>query len=81
MPMQDRIAYLLIAEPGGVDGMDHTDKGGTVVAASFSKDRIEKRKGLDSRYRIESRVVGQDDLRRAAAKLDKLDKLLLGIVD
>mgnify|MGYP003582407657 CR=1 FL=1 len=77
--MTDRIAYLLITQPGGVDGLDRDDKGGVIVAASFSKERIERRKGLDCRYRIEPRVVNEDDKRKALAKLDKLDRLLLGI--
>jgi hypothetical protein len=75
----DRIAYLIVTQPGGVDGLDANDKGGVVVDASFDKAAMEKRKGVDSRYRIDTKVVGDSDRRAALAKLSKLDRLLLDI--
>jgi hypothetical protein len=75
----DRIAYLLVSQPGGVDGLDASDKGGVVVDASFDKAAIEKRKGVDSRYRIEAKVVSDTDRLAALAKLSKLDRLILNI--
>ena len=77
--MADRIAYLIVTQPGGVDGLDASDKGGVIVDASFDKAAMEKRKGVDSRYRIDTKVVGDSDRRAALAKLSKLDRLLLDI--
>lgn len=75
--LPDRIVYLLVSEGGGQDGLDHTDKGGQIVAASFLKTDIERRKGLDSRYRIERRIVDDSDVRKALAKLDRVEMLLV----
>ena len=35
--MPECIVYQLITNPGGVDGLDHTAKGGKVVRAHFSR--------------------------------------------
>ncbi len=75
--MKDQIVYLLITEPGSVDGMDHNDLGGTIVAASYDKNDITKKRGLDSRYRIEPRIVSDKDVNAVLGKLDPLEMLLL----
>lgn len=76
---QDRIIYLVKTEPGGCDGMDHTDKGGQLMLATFDRAEAEKFIGKDSRYRLEPTVVDVDKAHRTAiAKLDKLDCLILG---
>lgn len=39
--MSDCIVYQLITNPGGVDGLDHTVKGGKVIRAHFSRASAE----------------------------------------
>jgi hypothetical protein len=76
--MTDRIVYQVVSEPGGVDGRDHNDKGGTVIYATFEKDAATRRKGNDSRLRIEPIVVDVEAVMKAAmAKLSLVDRLVL----
>ena len=39
--MSECIVYQLVTNPGGVDGLDHTAKGGKVIRAHFSKTGAE----------------------------------------
>ena len=76
---QDRIIYLVKTEPGGCDGMDHTDKGGQLVSATFDRAEAEKFIGKDSRYHLEPTVVDMEKAHKGAiAKLNLLDRLILG---
>ncbi|QBJ04462.1 hypothetical protein HOV23_gp111 [Pseudomonas phage Lana] len=76
--MTDRIVYQLITEPGGEDGRDHNDKGGTATYATFEKDAAIRKKGNDSRLRIEPGVVDTDQvMKEAMAKLTLVERLVL----
>lgn len=78
----DKILYTLVTEGGGCDGMDFKDKGGKVVMASFSTNAVERKKGMDTRYRIEKSVIDDTEVRREALKkLSKVECLVLGIDD
>lgn len=75
----DRIVYLVITEPGGVDGRDHTAKGGEIVFATFDKGQAMSRK--DGWTRVESRVIDVVEARKQLLrKLSALDRLLLAAV-
>lgn len=76
--MTDRIMYLVISEPGGVDGLDNTDKGGAVVGAHFSKVDAERQKGNDSRLRLTPTVIDDEVVRaQAMAKLTLVERRVL----
>lgn len=76
--MSDRIVYQLISEPGGVDGLDHNDKGGTAVYATYDKEAAIRKKGNDSRLRLEPSVVDTDQVKAdAMAKLSLIERLVL----
>lgn len=76
----DRIVYMVISNGGGIDGRDHTDKGGKVMLATFDKADAEGYiLNKNSWYRVESIVVDMEKAKREALKkLTKLDKLILG---
>lgn len=40
--MADTIVYTTISKGGGIDGMDHTDKGGRVTGAYLDKGKATK---------------------------------------
>jgi len=76
---EDRIVYTVRTAPGGVDGRDHTDKGGTLVAASYYKSDVAKYEN-DTRYRVKPIVLNLANARaKALAKLDPIDRLVLEI--
>lgn len=76
--MTDLIVYQVITNGGGCDGLDHTDKGGTLVTASFDKAVVTGKYGKDERYRIEPKVIDLEQAKRAAlAKLNPVDRLAL----
>lgn len=75
--LQETILYTLVTEPGGVDGRDPGDKGGTVVKASYDKAEITGRKGFDSRYRVETQIVDEKDLRAALTKLTPVERYMI----
>lgn len=37
--MTDTIVYTLVSKGGGIDGLDHTDKGGNVIGAHLSREQ------------------------------------------
>lgn len=75
----DRIVYVLVSTGGGVDGMDHTDKGGQDLEAFFNIESA--RKSPKFHYaRIDKRVVEVEEARKEAiAKLNPVDRLILGV--
>jgi len=77
----DRIAYCLVTTGGGVDGRDHTDKGGHVRFATFEKGEAARKR--DGWVRVEARVVVPAAVAAAAkGKLDPVEHLcLLGAAD
>ena len=77
--MREVIVYLVNALSGGVDGLDHTDKGGLVKAYWFRPD-AEGYVKTDTRYGIKPEVIDVDKAQLSAiAKLSPLDRLVLGI--
>lgn len=73
--MTDRIAYVLITEPGGIDGRDHMDKGGKIMHATW-----EEPKKKAPWCRLEKQVIEVEAAKKSAlAKLDPIDRLVLGI--
>ena len=78
----DKILYTLVTEGGGCDGMDFNDKGGKIVMASFSKNAVLKKKGQDTRYRLEKSVIDDEEVKgEALKKLSKVECLVLGLDD
>ena len=76
--MTDRIVYQVVSQPGGVDGMDHNNKGGTIVFVTFNRDAAHGKYGTDCRYRIEPIVVDTVKAKaEAKTKLNLLDRLVL----
>ena len=76
--MSDRIVYLVVSEPGGVDGLDHNDKGGKVLLATFQKPAALSCKGQDSRKRIEPTVINVEEVRaEVMRKLTPIEHLVL----
>jgi hypothetical protein len=74
----DVIVYVVVTNPGGVDGRDPTDKGGVVRFASELKAEAEKKKNEWSK--VEPRVINFDEAQaKALAKLDPLDRLVMGL--
>lgn len=63
--MTDTIVYTLVSKGGGVDGRDHTDKGGHVTKAYLSREAAEKDPNLPW-HDIKPEVV---DLEAAAKKV------------
>lgn len=58
----DSLVYIVVARPGGVDGLDPTNRGGPVWAF-LTKAEAEKKVGLDTRYAIRPKVVNGHDIR------------------
>ena len=76
--MSDRIVYEVVTTGGGVDGMDHNDKGGTVVAAYYDKAAATDYVGKDGRYRINPTVVDVSEVRKQIlARLTPVERLIL----
>jgi len=74
---EDRIVYLVVTEPGGVDGRDASASGG-VIFATFDKGEATSIVGRDSRNRLETKVVDIVEARtKLLRKLSPLDRLLL----
>jgi hypothetical protein len=74
----DIIVYLVVTDPGGVDGRDHADKGGVIKFATTVKDEALGKK--DSWSTIKTQVVNLKDAQaEARKKLNGLDRLVLGI--
>jgi hypothetical protein len=75
--LPDTILYTVVTEPGGVDGMDHHDKGGVIILTTFDLEEATKKVGLDSRLKVEKQIVCEDDVRAALAKLDPIERFLI----
>lgn len=73
----DRIAYCVVTNPGGIDGMDRNDKGGVVKFASFNRKEAERK--VDGWSHLEPRVITPEAIKnQALEKLDALERLVLG---
>lgn len=78
----DRIVYTVVTAPGGEDGRDHNDKGGTIVFATFDKEEAQKRAGNDSRLLLSPQVIDVSQLRKAIlARLDPIERLVMDKVE
>ena len=77
--MREKIVYQLIAKGGGVDGRDHTDKGGKVVACFLT--RVEAETAKQAQWcDVVPVVIDMDQaMLEAQAKLNPLDLLALGL--
>ena len=75
--MTDRIVYQLITKGGGMDGRDHTDRGGKLIFATYTK--VEAEKNPNKPWCDLKAIVVDVELarRNALAKLDPLDRLVL----
>lgn len=74
---QDRIVYKLISKGGGIDGRDHTDQGGQLRAAFWSKVEAQA-SSLAPWCEVVPEIVNVEAAKRAAlAKLNAIDLLVL----
>ena len=77
--LEDRVLYAVVTQPGGLDGMDRSDKGGMVKFASFN--RAEAMKHVNGWSRLNPRAVSTQELARIAkdarAKLTSIEALCL----
>lgn len=75
--MTDKIVYMLVTKGGGIDGRDHTDKGGEIIAASFSTAKLQKNKNLHWCNIVPVVIDDEKGKKQAMAKLSPVDKLFL----
>jgi hypothetical protein len=74
----DKIVYLVVTKSGGIDGRDSSDPGGQIRYASFDKGRAKI--NVDAWSTLESRIIDVAEATETAlAKLDPIDRLILGI--
>ena len=74
----DKIVYLVASNPGGVDGRDHTDKGGIIKFASFDKAKAESQ--LTGWHSLKKQVIDTMQVEsEALAKLTEIENLVLGL--
>lgn len=77
--MTDTIVYKLVSVGGGIDGRDHTDTGGEVVAAFLTRDEAE-RAPCRPWAKVVPEVVDLAAVRVAAmARLTPIEKIALGL--
>jgi hypothetical protein len=75
----DQIVYQVVTKGGGIDGMDHTDKGGKVKFASFDREEAEKQVTAWDDLKLVA-MSGKELLalrKKVLAKLDGTEKLVL----
>lgn len=80
-PQSDKIIYQVISKGGGMDGMDHTDKGGQVQFASFEREEAENKITPWTELKLIA-MSGKEitELRKKVlAKLDGTEKLVIGV--
>lgn len=76
--MTDTIIYRVVTNGGGIDGLDHTDKGGKVLWAGTDKNRIPSKYNIKGWYTIESTVVDlKEEADKAVRSLDPIARLAL----
>ena len=77
--MSHVIVYTLIANGGGVDGRDHTDKGGDLVGAYLDEAQANNAKNAPWCKMVPQAVDMAQAKLAALAKLNPLDRLALGL--
>jgi hypothetical protein len=71
----DTIVYTLVSKGGGIDGRDHTDKGGDVTKAYLTRQEAEKDPNLPWNT-IKPEVVDLDELGKTTLrKLGPVERL------
>lgn len=77
----DRIVYRLFTLPGGVDGMDSSDKGDKMVFATFYRSEAESKK--TAWHRMDMIAISGDELKelrnKALNSLDPMERLAIGL--
>jgi hypothetical protein len=74
----DQIVYLVLSNPGGIDGRDTSDKGGTIKFASFVK--LEAENNTDKWSTVTPKIVNVETQRaETLKKVNPLDLLILGL--
>ena len=77
--MSDSIMYLVKSKGGGMDGLDHTDKGGLILFASTNRGHAASKVGPWSK--MEPVVVDLTQIaRKVIAGLDPLECTAMRIV-
>ena len=72
----ERIVYCVVSLPGGIDGRDFSDKGGSVIDVFLERTMAEKR--VDAWSTIEPRVVDfVEEGQKIMKDLSPLQKLVL----
>jgi hypothetical protein len=74
--MSDRIVYLVVSNGGGVDGRDHTDKGGKILHANLIRDVAERK--VNSWSHLKPTVQDLDEI-LTNIKPTPLEKLALNV--
>lgn len=76
--MSDRIVYVVTSKPGGVDGRDHTAKGGPRIAFTSKAEAEKKKTAWDD---VVPTIITAEEapqiVRNARAKLTPVELLLL----
>lgn len=70
----DQIVYCAVSQPGGVDGRDHSDKGGVIIRASASRESLK----IDAWTTLRTHVIKPAEIaENALSRLDPLERLCL----
>ncbi|MBI6727452.1 hypothetical protein YA0089_27935 [Pseudomonas viridiflava] len=77
--MSHVIVYTLISQGGGVDGRDHTAKGGDLVGAYLDEAQAKNAKNAPWCKMVPEAVDMAQAKLAALAKLNPLDRLALGL--
>jgi hypothetical protein len=76
--MTDTIVYTVVSKGGGIDGLDHTDKGGKVMGAYLQRTDIPKKYRVEGWYEVKPEVIDLAAIaKRTVSKLDPVERLAL----
>ena len=73
--MTDTIVYTTVSKGGGIDGMDHTDKGGNVTGAYLDKQKATKNPNAPWNTVVPIVVDLEELAKKTLAKLDPVARL------
>lgn len=73
--MTDTIVYTTVSNGGGIDGMDHTDKGGNVTGAYLDKQKATKNPNAPWNTVVPIVVDLEELAKKTLAKLDPVARL------
>jgi len=77
--MSHVVVYTLISLGGGVDGRDHTDKGGQLSGAYLDEAKAKSAKNAPWCKLVPQAIDMDQAKHEALAKLNPLDRLALGL--